>query len=274
MHRQAAWIAPLLLLVTSPAGAGLSNTFQQTGNLGLEVVAAAGGNFPIAMGTLTLSAVPPGAVIVKATLYASEVNNAAGLTATFGANNLGGAQLAGSDAAFLTLYGYAWNVTNFVISGQPSYSYSIGQAIPQSNQIAAVALVVVWQGPNEPQRTISIFDGMRQVGESGPETESIVFGSLPAGNSTVWVVTAGDDNASSGETVSYNGGTIGGPLDGSLGMSASLLQMSATSVSGNNTLAITTGADHMGWMIGAVSVTLSPTGAARTSWGRLKALHR
>ena len=275
MRRLQSLIA-LWLLLCSPATvvAALSNTFQQSGNLGLEVAATAGGNTPITMGTLTLSLVPPGAVIVRATLHASEVNNPLGLNCTFAGQSPGALGPPASDASFITMYEYSWNVTPYVIAGVPSYTFMIGQAVPASFQISAVALVVVWRAPGEPYRTIAIFDGMQQVGESGPETESISFGSLPAGPSTVWVVTAGDDSMSTGETVDYNGGTIGGPLDKNLGFSASLLQMNATSQSGTNTLAINTGADHMGWMIGAVSVTTPATPAISSSWGRIKSLYR
>lgn len=264
----------LSLLLPVPAFAALTNTFQQSGNIGIEVAADSGGNTPLTSGTLTISTIPPGAIILRATVHASEVNNPSGLNLTFAGNSVGPLGGPASDAAFITMYEYSWNVAPYVIGAPNSYSFSVGQLFPASNQIAVVALVVVWRHPNEPNRTIAIFDGMKQVGENGPETESVVFGSLPAGATTAWVVTSGDDNAASGETVSYNGSTIGGPLDEGLGMSGSLLQMSTTSMSGNNTMAITTGADKMGWMIAAVSVTPAPTPTRPTSWGRIKALYQ
>ena len=267
-------LALALLLPATQASAALNSTFQQTGNLGIEIVAAAGGNTPITSGTLMVNSIPIGAIIVRATLHASEVNNPFGLNATFNGTSVSPTGSPVSDGAFITMYEYCWDVKPLITAGPGSYNFHVGQAVPASNQIAVVALVVVWQAPTEPNRTIAILDGMKQVGESGAETESATFNSLPAGPTTAWVVTSGDDNGATGETVAYNGTNIGGPLDGGLGMSASLLQMSTTSQSGSNTMAITTGLDHMGWMIAAVSVTPSATPTSGTSWGRIKSLYR
>lgn len=264
----------LLLLHPVPVFAALSNTFQQSGNLGIEIAAVAGNNLPATSGTLSISNIPPGAIILRATVHASEINNPAGLNLTFAGNSVGPLGGPASDGGFITMYEYSWDVTAHVTPSPNSYSFTVGQTFPASFQIAVVALVVVWRHPNEPNRTIAVFDGMKQVGENGPETESVVFSSLPAGPTTAWVVTSGDDNAASGESVTYNGSNIGGPLDQGLGFSASMLQMSTTSTSGNNTMAITTGADHMGWMIAAVSVTPAVTPTRPSSWGRIKALYQ
>ena len=264
----------LLIMTSSPATAALTTTFQQSGTIGIEIAAVAGNNLPATSGTLTINTIPPGAIIVRATVHASEINNPVSLNLTFAGNSVGPLGGPASDAAFLTMYQYKWDVTPYVTPSPNNYSFVVGQAVPASNQIAVVALVIVWQHPSEPNRTIAIIDGMKQVGESGAETESVVFSSLPAGPTVAWVVTSGDDNAASGETVSYNGSNIGGPLDQGLGFSASMLQMGTTSNSGSNTMAITTGLDHMGWMIAAVKVTPTVTPTRPSSWGRIKALYQ
>jgi hypothetical protein len=176
--------------------------------------------------------------------------------------------------AFITAYSYHWDVTNIIIPTQTTYSVTIGQNTMGQSVIAGVALAVIWQDASEPFREVVLYDGMQQVGESGPETESVTFSGLPAGSTTAWVFTVFDDNSSTGEVVAYNGNGIGGPIDGNLGLNASLLQLSATSLSGMNRLSITTGTDHMGWMIAGVAVDYPPVPAKPTSWSALKTSYR
>ena len=85
------------LLAAANARAGLSQSFQQVGHLGLEVAGAPGGNHLISSGTLTLSQLPATAVVVRATLYTSQLNNGAGLDAVFAGTNLGSVPPAASD---------------------------------------------------------------------------------------------------------------------------------------------------------------------------------
>lgn len=250
-------------------GVALAQTFQQTGTLGLEVAGVAGGNFSVVTGPLVLNSVPPGAVVVQATLYTSGNSNPSGLHAVFNGVTLGTIGPSASDAHFLTLYTYRWNVTNFVTPPSGPFNFTITESLAGLG-IAGVTLVVVWSDPAAAIRTITIVEGMQQVGEAGPETESATFTGLPGGATTAWLFTVYDDASASGEVVAYNGTAIGGPIDQGLGFSATLLQLSATSVSGNNTLAITTGSDHMGWMIAATAVDIPPTGALPFTWGRIK----
>jgi len=240
------------------------------------VAAAAGGNALLASGSFT-NPVPFGAAVLRATLHACDVSNTNGMSAMFaGAGPLapvGGA----SDGGLVTLTEFVWNVTSYVAAGPLFYSWQVNAIVPGGGQIGAVALVVIWQSGSEPYRTITVLDGMQQVGESGPETESVTFTGLPGGPTTVWLVTGYDDNTATGETVTYNLAGIGGPIDQNLGLNASLLQLSGTSNFGTNTLSITNGpapTDHMGWMIAATSVTPVVTEARATTWGRIKGLYR
>lgn len=263
-------LATLAATSPPPARASLTQTFQQSGNLGLEVMAVAGGNLSTVTGSFTPTLVPGSASIVKATLYASQNGNSSGMNATFNGASLGIVGPSASDPGMLTLYTYQWDVTLFTAPPIGPWNFSVWEPLPGGLGIAGVALAVVWSDPGEPTRTVTIIDGMQQVGESGPETETVIFTGMPAGSTGVWVFTVYDDSTASGETVSYNGSTIGGPIDQFLGMNASLLQMTATSVTGSDTLSITTGMDAMGWMIGATAVKHTIVPVERRSWGRVK----
>ena len=114
---------------------------------------------------------------------------------------------------------------------------------------------------------------MKQVGESGAETESMSFSLLPPGNTAAWTFTT-DDDASTGEIISYNSSTIGGPLVGNLGLNGSVMQMSGTSGANPNTLSISTTTDHFSWVLGATAVDVPPVATEETTWGRIKSLYR
>lgn len=255
-------------MFASPVAAGFAQTYQQTGNLHLEIAGTAGLGFN-AMGTLTL-ATPPMGLIKKAYLYATQTNNTTGMSATFGGAPVGNVGPYASEALLLTLQTFRWDVTANIIPGVGSYSFAMLDGLGFPVAVAGVALVVVWDDAiNEPIRTVTIVDGVKQVGENGAETESMTFMNLPAGNTSAWIFTT-DDDAASGETVSYNGSSIGGPIDGNLGLNATILQMSTTSVSGSNTLSISTVSDHLTWVLGATAVDQPAVPAQKTTWGEIK----
>ncbi len=267
-------LVALTLLAPTPTRSALVQTYQQTGTLGLEVTGVGGQNQFHVSGNLTLSALPPAAAVQRATLYASQNNNGTNpLTASFNAVPLGAVGPSASDPAFGTLYTYQWDVTPHLLPGLPSHSFSVTETV-NGLGIAAVGLVVVWQDAGEPMRTITISEGMKQVGESGPETESHAQTMLPSGITKAWILTCYDDNAATGEVVTYNGAPFGGPIDQNLGFNASVLQMNTTSQSGTNTLAIQTLADHLGWMVAATAVDLAPVSVDGDSWGKIKGRHR
>ena len=272
-------LSAFLLILSLPvtSHAGMANAYQATGHLGLEVTGVAGGNVPLVTGTLTLTSnIPATAMIKFATLYASQTNQGTGLDATFAGNNLGTVGPTGTDVQLLGMYSYHWPVQTFILPGQNSYNFTIGFNTMNGASVAGVALVVVWEELIlEPTRTITVFDGMQQVGESGQETETVSFSSSTAGATEVWVFTVNDDNSATNETVSYNSNTIGGPLDRNLGFDASLLKMvNVQSVASTNSLSINTMADHMGWMVGAAAITWPPVGVEGTTWGTVKELYR
>lgn len=274
------WFRPLLptllvlvLLLPAAASATLVQSFQQTGQIDLEVVGAASSNPPAGLpvaGNLTLNNVVPGNV-VKATLYAADWNNGgAGLDLTFG----GIAAIPPTASPFSfdnsgitqTLYAYQWDVTNIVNTLGPSiYSYSLGnngntQAVP------GLVLSVVYGTIAGPTKQITLFDGATQVAENGnAETESITFTGLSAGPTDVSIFTISDDASGTGEQVKYNTNLIGGPIDNNLGFNASLLSnMSTTSTAGSNQLDVVSSSgpglltDHFGWLYASAVVTPVP----------------
>ena len=255
---------------------GMSQSYQGTGNLGMEVTGVAGGNVSVASGTLTLTSnIPGGAQIVFATLYASQTNQGTSLDAVFAGNNLGSTGPTGVDVQQLGMYSYHWPITpQFIVPGVQSYSFTIGQGTLSAAPIAGVALAVVWQDGTEPTRTVTIMDGMQQVGELGAETETVSFTSSTPGATDIYVFTVNDDNLSSGETLTYNSTSIMGPLDRNLGFDASLLIRNGTSVAGTNSLSVNTIGDHMGWMIGATEITWPPVAVEEKTWSAVKELYK
>jgi hypothetical protein len=262
----------IAVFTLSPGIAGFTQTYQATGNLHLEVTGAAGLGLP-AIGTVTLPNAPLG-TIMQAYFYATQTNNTLGLSATFNSAPLGTTSPYASEALLMTLSTYRWDVTPNIIPGVANYGFTLLDGMGSPVIVAGVGLVVVWENAStEPIRTVTIVDGVKQVGENGSETESMMFASMPAGSTTVWVFTT-DDDASSGETVSYNSTNIGGPLDGNLGLNASVLQMTGVSVVGSNTLSISTFSDHLTWVLGATAVDQGSVPTEESTWGKIKSLYR
>ena len=265
-------LASIALFTPYASMAGFTQTYQATGKLHLEVTGAAGLSLPAA-DTLTLTNAPSG-TIKQAYFYATQTNNTLGLSGTFGMGMLPTTSPYMSEALLITLSTYRWDVTTNIIPGVTKYAFSVLDGLGMPVSVAGVGLVVVWEDTStEPVRTVTIVDGVKQVGESGAETESMTFTSVPSGSTTVWVFTT-DDDSSLGETVIYNSSTIGGPLVGNLGLNASVLQMTGVSVSGADTLSISTVSDHLTWVLGATSADQSTVPNKESTWGKIKSLFR
>lgn len=276
MNRNAPAIVVLLIAFAPSAtrvNAELATSLQQTGNLGMEMTAMAGGNALIVGGTLTLTEVPASASIVKATLYASQVENSVAQDARFAGTDLGSVGPYASDPNFVNFYTYAWDVTSLIVPGVNSYSFRVGGNV-NGTRVAGVALLVVWHDWSEPTRIITINDGMLQVGADGAGPEVTTFENLGVGETDVWLFTILDDDANTGEVIDYNGATIGGPIDQNLGPLASLFRLDSTSTNGTNTLLVDTVTDHMGWMVAATAVVMPPVPVTATTWQRVKQLYR
>lgn len=273
--------ACVLTILGTPTNAALVSAFQGTGTYGLDVDAVGISAAPMVDSTLgsgsalTLSNITPTATVTRAYLYAYDINHPGTISATFnGSPLLGGTSIGAyaSDAAFNTLYTYRWDVTNQIISGVTSYNWAFSEVPDQFNNqgasIGMAALAVVFSDPNLSTSTVTIHDGMTYVGNTHPETESININGLPAGSSTIYAATFLDDNLSppqsTGETIVYNGSTIGGPLDKSLTLNGSLTPaLTGTSVAGTNTLSIKTQSDEFGWTLAA---TITPVPLPAVVW--------
>lgn len=257
------------------ADAGFVQSFQMTGQLGLEVTGAAGGNMSMASGSLALSNTL--AVPVKAFFYATDwQSGGAPITGTFNGVPLMGAVVQTDTTLPGISYTHRWDVTSF-IAGPGSYNYSlsglgpgVNPSLPGGSTIPGVALAVVYNDPSASANTlVTIMDGSLQLGEglTTTDSESLTFMNQVAGSATIYSFTVFDDSAESGEVVSYNGAAIGGPIDNALGFNATLLTMSATSVAGSNVLTLSTdpadpNVDHMHWALAASIVTPVPEPAS------------
>lgn len=267
VHRAFASLV-LLTLVATHAWGGTTQSYTATGQLGMEVTALSNlaGALPSMSSTFNVTQVPPGAMIQKAFVYAGDWNNGgAGLDLVFGASPPLGPVSIQSDAAFATLYGYRWDVTNWVQNFAPTaYNFTIG-ANTSGQQIPGAALVVVWSHPLAPTSTVAIVDGALQVGENTPtfpDTEMMTFTGLPAMTTQLHLFTMSDDVVGTNEVVDYNGTSVGGPIDENLGLGASLISIGGlTSLSpANNVVSVTSSADHFGWIVTAAFVP-EPTSA-------------
>jgi hypothetical protein len=257
-------VAPLvfLTLVAPHAWGGTTQSYTATGQLGMEVTAVSNlaGALPSLSSTFNVTQIPAGAMIQKAFVYAGDWNNGgANLDLVFGASPTLGPMSIQSDAVFATLYGYRWDVTNWVLNMAPAaYNFTIG-ANTSGNQIPGAALVVVWSHPLAATSTVAIVDGALQVGENTPtlsDTEMMTFTGLPAKTTRLHLFTMSDDMMGTNEVVDYNGTSVGGPIDENLGLGASLTSLyNLTSLSpANNVVSVTSTADHFGWIVTAALV--------------------
>jgi hypothetical protein len=258
-----------IAVLSTSANAALIQAFQGTGNYGLEVTALGFGgsstNDSITNGTLNLASYSGSAMAVQAYLYAYDSNNPGTVTGSFnGQSLLGGTAIGpnGTAAGFATLYSYRWDVTNLMVPGVTNYSWSFAEVADQFNQqghnISMAVLAVVYSDLSLPTSTATIIDGMEYIGITNPDTKAVSFLNLPAGSNKLYAATYFDDGMNTGETISFNGSLVGGPLDKNLSLNGSLTQMSGTSATGTNVMSITTGADQFGWGLAAALTTPVP----------------
>lgn len=253
------------LLISNAAKAAVTQSFQQTGQLNVEFLANAGGNFQFTNGTFTLT--QTNGPVVKAFLYAADFNSGGAPDLTLNSQAIAPVSVATDTEVNGTMLGYRWDVTNFIAPLSVN-NYVIGQGIP-GNQLTAVGLLVVYQTTSGPSRQVTIHDGIEQVGvNSGVmDTKNFIFSNITAGSTDVWTFTGYDSINNSnnpptetGETVTWNGTNVGGPMDADIGFNTSLEKGTATSVTGNNTLSVKTGpapVDNFG-VIAAVSMVTIP----------------
>lgn len=229
----------------------------------------------MANGSLNLSNISPG-VPVKAFFYATDwQSGGAQITGTFNGFPLMAPSIASDTTLPGISYTHRWDVTTAIV-GTGNYGYSLtglgpvaNPSFPTGSTISGVGLAVVYNDFSaSPNTIVTIMDGSKQLGEGlvVPETETIQFMNLTPGHTTIYNFTVFDDNADTGETVTYNANTIGGPIDQSLGFNATLLKMTGTSIAGNNSMSLSNGpatpnVDHMVWVVAASIVVPEPSSA-------------
>jgi hypothetical protein len=67
------------------------------------------------------------------------------------------------------------------------------------------------------------------------------------------IFTQADNTGATVETISFNGTTVGGPIDANLGLNASLFDLAAPGMVATNRVAITTGEDWFGWHLAVLA---------------------
>jgi hypothetical protein len=234
------------LSLTGIAAAALTTSFSMDGPLGAEVAAYPTAGTSDGSSSLTLSTIPAGASIVKATLYANNYFDATRTpSAIFAGSPLGTTTDFASDSGFSA---YKWDVTSLVTgNGVYAASYS-----GMSNSYG-LALAVVFSDPSLPLSRVLINDGAIDVVGAPVST---TFNGL-AGNGTLWIHTLADNNGGLGqsnEQILFNGTVVGGPIDANLGSFASLFQIPVTAVNGVNTVTILDPQnDNFGWDLAVLS---------------------
>lgn len=195
-------------------------------------------------GTFTVAGLPAGASILRAWLQVTsfDTSPAQAVTATFDGNGLGTklADVVDEGPAVLFCSLYRFEVTPFV-PGNGSYPYG---ATGHSNAFGD-ALIVVYEHPSLPIRTIAINDGAEALAFG---TTTTMFAGMPASTGNLILFTEADDD-SSPEEVRLNGVTVAGPADvfgANDGEFASLVTIPVSSVAGTNTLDVITLTDYFG----------------------------
>jgi hypothetical protein len=241
----------LLLFTSSGFADALSTVHTFTGTVGATVVGYAQPGSTSSSGSFTVSGVPSGATILYAGYYADNYFSSPSPTANFNGNSLGSPSVSYNMGP--NYDAYAWNVTSFV-TGNGSYSVSSGAY----SQNYGNELVVVYSWSGLPNGTVLINEGA-QDNNMGTIPTSTVFALASGGTGTLFLSTGADDANSSGEQIILNGNVIGGPIDANLGNYASLFNIGVTTLSGANTVTLTTNGDWYGWDLAVLSTTTSST---------------
>jgi hypothetical protein len=236
-----------------PARASISTSYSASGNVAAEVQGiAASGGAGIA-GSITLSGIPAGASVLQAYLYSHSYFNGGAASATFDGNNLGSTAPLASDQSFFT---YRWDVTS-LLSGNGTFSVS---ATNGDNYGAALA--VAYSHPSLPSGEVFFNDGAFDFNPPN-ELNSTTFNASIAGTGTITNFTGADNNGGFGETgevISFNAASVGGPLDANLGPFTSLDVDPVTALAGVNTASILSPSDQFGWSLSVLQIQGEPVG--------------
>src|SRR5262245_7399428 len=204
-------------------------------------------------GTFAVTGLPASAEVLRAWLQVTSFDQRQGqlVSATFAGNALGTKPADVEDASdVIVLYCslFRFEVTPFV-TGNGSYSYvATGHANAWGD-----SLIVVYEHPSLPLRTISILDGAESLFEATTTTQ---FEGIPAAPGRLILFTEAD-NASSAEEVRLNGAAVAGPADlfnANKGPYASLVTIPVTAQGGTNVLDVVTSDDWFGLHLAILSV--------------------
>jgi hypothetical protein len=229
------------------------------GNVGAELRGFADdGTDTDSGGSFTLSNIPAGANILRATLHSMDVGSSTIQTANFNGNLIGAGTEVDSDGIF-PLRSIVWDVTPF-ITGNGAYP----TRIMSTDTTFGAALSVAFLAPGLPLSTVVINSGMSEVAPNPNEDiETTVFNDphIGVGGSKLFTFTFADDTFATNEKIAFNGASVGGPIDANLavnpGEDNSLFELGVNTVVGPNTMLISS--PNMGDQFGfPVAILVSP----------------
>lgn len=252
-----------VLVVTGAvnASAKVETSATYFGNVGAELRGFADdGTDTTSGGSFTLSNIPAGALILRATLHSMDVGTSNVQSAFFNGNLLGAGTEVDSDGIF-PLRSNVWDVTALV-SGNGDYPTRIMSA----DTTFGAALSVAFLSPTLPLSTVVINSGMSEVAPNPNEDiETTIFNDplIGLGPSKLFMFTFADDTFATNEKIVFNGLAAGGPIDANLavnpGEDNSLFELSVNTIAGANTLLVSS--PSMGDQFGfPVAVLVSPMG--------------
>jgi hypothetical protein len=249
------------------AQAGMMTTFQASGQLGYELAGVASPGPPV-NSTITLSSIPPGAMIQQVFVYTNDFVSGGGfldITITPPVGPAVGATSVSPSSSdpvpIAQTFGYKIQIPPTSIIGNGNYGVNIQPSFlgGNANQIAGAAMLVIYSDPMLPQSTITLNDGVFMMGPGGqPNSNTTTFQQQTdtihgSAGSQLSILTFADDFPSgTNEKIVFNGSTVGGPIDANLpgGGSASIFNLSVTSTSGStNAASVTSTGDIFGWHV-------------------------
>jgi hypothetical protein len=236
--------ATALLLLTSGVAQATSITATYAGNVGAQVAAYPTAGSPAA-GTLSISGIPVGATILSASLLTDNYFSNPVINATFAGNVLGAGTTFATDGGAGNLAAYSWDVTSLV-TGDGNYNASYTGA----TNTYGMELIVVYSAASLPSGRVQVITGAIDVCGVSPCVDSLSFTGFAAGPGTLWIHTEADNAlGQSGETIGFNGTTVGGPIDANLGNFASLFRLPVSVLAGANSVQIdaSIGRDQFAW---------------------------
>ncbi len=221
----------------------LTTSYVWQGHGGIEVAPLAIDGLPNPSGTIVEDSIPAHSTIVYAYFgtmgWHSGVQSA---SAVFNGTQLASIPPAVNDpTGSYELSFYKWDVTSQV-TGNGSYSFTL-----TNHTYCYVAfLVIIYENAAAPPVRIFINDGSEALMNASSVT---LFSGMQTGGGVVKILTEAGNTGSTGESIEFNGQVLAGPGDifaCNIGDHADYFAFDLTSLTGEDSLTLTTGSDQIG----------------------------